>query len=81
VPIKKDQGIERLVLRAGGHLSTHRQVCQESAYLRPAHFLRMTQTVKANKTARPFDITFFRARRMPHLIEKVRRRWGNRFQG
>ena len=45
-PVKKEQRVECLVLRGGGHLARHGQVAQEPFHLRPAHLARVARAVE-----------------------------------
>ncbi len=58
-PIKKDESIESLILRASGNCLVHRKVLKELRHFLLAHFYRVAFAVEENEAARPLRISVF----------------------
>jgi len=57
---KKQQGSQRLVLRARGHVPRNGQMVKERFRFRRSHRVRMTNTMKANVSFGPVDVALLR---------------------
>jgi hypothetical protein len=78
--VKKNQRVERLLLRASGNVLSNGQVRQIKLHLQSPHFPRMLFIVIKNESPNPAHVRLFRPRRImiyaqhvPDVIEQLAR--------
>jgi hypothetical protein len=59
-PVKKYQGVKRLILRSGRNVALYRQMRKERSYLLLPHIGGMTFTMEMDKAPDPIHIRLFR---------------------